>query len=132
MAFNGSFYIKVGDYPIPLRFMAYKTYVSAPDQTQDLDSYRDGDGLMHRNVLDHTVTKLKFETPIMTNKQFRTLISNIRANMTDIIAKDVPLRYYDEWTDSYKNGNFYMPGTMEFTHFNKQIYEPTTITFIEY
>ena len=132
MAFNGNYYIKVGDYPIPLEYMAYKTYVAAPDQTQDLDSYRDANGLLHRNVLDHRATKLTFNTPMLTNRQFRDLIGNIRANMTDIVAKNVTLTYYDEWTDSYKTGDFYMPGTMEFTHFNKRMYEPITITFIEF
>ncbi len=132
MAFNGRYYLKVGDYPIPLEFMAYKTYTSAPDQTQDLDSYRDADGKLHRNVLPHTAAKVEFETTYLTNSQFRTLISNIRRNMTDLVAKDVSLQYYDEWTDSYKTGSFYMPGTMEFTHFNKAMYEPVRIAFIEY
>lgn len=131
MAFNGNWYIKVGDYPIPLEFMAYKTY-KASRNTQDLDSYRDADGVLHRNVLPHQAMKLEFETPILTNLQFRTLMDNIRANMTDLIARDVPLQYYDEESDSYKTGSFYMPGTMEFTHFNKNIYEPTRIAFIEY
>lgn len=131
MAFNGRYYIKVGNYPIPLTYMAYKTY-KVSSNTQDLDSYRDADGFLHRNVLSHVAHKLEFETPILTNKQFRALIDNIRANMTDKTARDVTLNYYDEESDSYKTGSFYMPGTMEFTHFNKNIYEPTRIAFIEY
>jgi hypothetical protein len=131
MAFNGSWYIKVGDYPIPLRFMAYKTYKCSIN-TQDLDSYRDADGLLHRNVLPHQAAKLEFETPYMTNTDFRSLISNIRRNMTNLVARDVQLQYYDEESDSYKSGTFYMPGTMEYTLFNKNIHEPTRIAFIEY
>lgn len=134
MAFNGSWYIKVGNYPIPLEYMAYRTYKSSTN-VQDLDSYRDADGVLHRNVLPHIVHKTEFETPILTNKQFRTLMNKLRENMptaADKLARNVQLTYYDEETDSYNTGSFYMPGTMEFTHFNKQIYEPTRIAFIEY
>ena len=68
----------------------------------------------------------------MTNTDFRSLISNIRRNMTNLVARDVQLQYYDEESDSYKSGTFYMPGTMEYTLFNKNIHEPTRIAFIEY
>lgn len=131
MAFNGKYYIKVGDYPIPLEMMAYKTYTLSRN-VQDLDSYRDADGYLHRNVLPHLAYKLEFETPILTAKQFRTLIDNIRANLLDTTENDVNLRYYDMWSDSYKTGHFYLPGTLEFVPFNKNIYQPTRIAFIEY
>lgn len=132
MAYNGRWYLKVGDYPIPPEYMAYKSYTAAPDQTLDLDSYTDADGITRRNILPHTASKYEFETVYLTNKQFRTLIDNIRANFTDVVGKECVLTYYDEWTDSYKTGNFYMPGTMEFTHYNKFIYEPFRIAFIEH
>ena len=80
MAFNGSYYIKVGDYPIPLKYMfkgSYKVSVN----TQDLDSYRDGNGKLHRNVLPHQADKLEFEVPYTTVKQFRTLMDNLRQQM---------------------------------------------------
>ena len=50
MAFNGQWYIKVGNYPIPLEYMALGTYKSAPLQRQDNDSYVDADGYLHRNA----------------------------------------------------------------------------------
>lgn len=131
MAFNNKYYIKVGDYPIPLEFMAYKTYKLSRN-VQDLDSYRDADGLLHRNVLSHIVYNMEFETPILTAKQFRTLISNIRANLLDATENDAMVTFYDMWSDSYKTGHFYLPGTLEFTPFNKKIYEPMRIAFIEY
>lgn len=131
MAFNGSWYIKVGDYPIPLRVMAYKTYKSSTN-VQDLDSYRDGNGKLHRNVLPHVVHKAEFETPPMTDKDFRTLIDNIVRNMTDIVNQDVPVTMYDEKTGTYHSGEFYMPGTLEYPLYNKNIHEPTRLAFIEY
>lgn len=131
MAFQG-YLIKVGNYTIPLTFMKVETYKSAPNQRQDLDSYRDANGYLHRNVLSHTATKLEFETPYLIVRDMRSLIQNIRANYTDELARTVELTYYDEETDSYKTGTFYMPGTVEYIWFNKEIYAPSRIAFIEY
>lgn len=131
MAFQG-YYIKVGNYTIPLTFMKLESYKSAPNQRQDLDSYRDANGYLHRNVLSHTATKLEFETPYLTFKDMRSLIQNIRANYTDDLARTVELTYYDEETDSYKTGTFYMPGTVEYNWYNKEIYAPSRFAFIEY
>lgn len=131
MAFNGTYYIKVGSYEIPLTYIFKGTYKSSTN-VQDLDSYRDANGVLHRNVLPHIVHKIEFETPIMYNRDFRTLMDNLRANMTNVTARNVTLRYYNEETDSYGTGNFYMPGTLEFPLFNKAIHEQTRIAFIEY
>ncbi len=131
MAFNGSYYIKVGDYPIPLKYM-FKSSYKVSINTQDLDSYRDGNGKLHRNVLPHQANKMEFQTPYMTVRQFRTLMDNIRQEMSDTTERNVELRYYDPESDSYKTGSFYMPGTMEYEFYNKNIYMPIRIAFIEY
>lgn len=131
MAFQG-YLIKVGNYTIPLTYMKLESYKSAPDQRQDLDSYRDADGVLHRNVLPHTATKIEFETPYLFMSQLQELIQNIRSNFLTSIARDCTLTYYDEETNSYKTGHFYMPGTMEYTMYNKQIYAPCRFAFIEY
>ena len=131
MAFQG-YLIKVGNYTIPLTFMKLESYKSAPNQRQDLDSYRDANGYLHRNVLSHTATKLEFETPYLSMRDMRSLIQNIRANYTDDLARTVELTYYDEETDTYKTGTFYMPGTVEYNWFNKEIYAPSRFAFIEY
>lgn len=132
MAFNGSYYLKVGNYEIPLRFMKLDSYQTSPDQRQDLDSYRDADGILHRTVLPHTATKVEFETPPLLVKDFRALIDGIKANYTTLLARDCTLTYYDDETDSYKTGHFYMPGTMSYKVYNKQIYNSFRIAFIEY
>ena len=131
MAFQG-YLLKVGNYTIPLQFMKLESYKSAPDQRQDLDSYRDADGVLHRNVLPHTATKIEFETPYLFMYQLQEIIQNIKANYISNLARDCNLTYYDEETNSYKTGHFYMPGTMEYTMYNKQIYAPCRFAFIEY
>lgn len=131
MAFNGSWLLKVGDYPIPLSVMAYGSY-KASRNVQDLDSYRDADGVLHRNALPHVAYKVEFETIYLTNKSFKTIIDNIKRNVIDVVANDVTLTYYDVWSDSYKTGHFYLPGTLEFPMLNKEIHDQTRIAFIEY
>jgi hypothetical protein len=131
MAFN-NYYIKVGSYTIPLDFMKVESYTSMPDQRQDLDSYRDADGYLHRTVLSHTATKIEFETPHLWRWQMQELIQGIKANLTSNLERKCTVTYYDDEIDDYKTGTFYLPGTMEYKVFNKQIYAPTRFAFIEY
>ena len=132
MAFNGSFYLKVGNYAIPLKYMKLDSYQTSPDQRQDLDSYRDADGILHRTVLPHTASKVEFETPPLLVDDFRKLVNGIRANYTNTLERSCTLTYYDDETDSYKSGQFYLPGTWTFQVYNKQIYNSFRIAFIEY
>jgi hypothetical protein len=131
MAFN-NYYIKVGSYTIPLDYMKVESYTSMPDQRQDLDSYRDADGYLHRTVLSHTATKIEFETTHLWRWQMQELIQGIKANLTSNLERKCTVTYYDDEIDDYKTGTFYLPGTMEYKVFNKQIYAPTRFAFIEY
>lgn len=132
MAFNGRYYLKVGNYEIPLEYMKLDSYKPAPDQRQDLDSYRDADGILHRTVLPHTATKVEFETPPLLVRDFRLLVDGIRRNYLTTLARDVTLTYYDDETDTYKTGHFYLPGTWDFAVYNRDIYNSFRIAFIEY
>lgn len=46
MAYSG-FLIKVGDYTVPFRYIEAKKY-KCSIKGQDLDSYRDANGILHR------------------------------------------------------------------------------------
>lgn len=131
MAFQ-NYLIKVGNYTIPLTYMKLESYKAAPDQRQDLDAYRDADGHMHRNPLAHTATKIEFETPYLYRKQMQELIQNIRLNFTNELERRCEVEYYDDETNDYKVGTFYLPGTMEYNLYNKDIYAPSRFAFIEY
>ena len=132
MAFNGQWLIKVGNYPIPLDYMAYGTYKSAPAQRQDNDSYVDADGYLHRNPMPHMRSKLEFETPPMYERDYRALMDGIIANYIVAIERKVHLTYYNEEYDRYDEGDFYLPGTIEVNMLNKEIYDKNRIGFIEY
>ena len=79
MAYNG-FLIKVGDYIIPFKYMKADSY-TAYRSIQDLDSYRDANGQLHRTALSHVPNKVEFETPpMLTDKSFADLMSSIQKN----------------------------------------------------
>ena len=132
MAFNGSWLVKVGSYEIPLTLMRYGTYKSSPAQRQDLDSYVDADGYLHRTVLGHTRSKIEFQLSTMSEQDFRGFMDNITAQYTNGPERKVHLTYYEEEYGNYVEGDFYMPGTMDYTHLNKALYDENRICFIEY
>ena len=130
--FNGSWLIKVGSYTIPLSVMKLDTYSSSPAQRQDVDAYRDSDGFMHRNTVPHTATKIEFETVPMSVKDFQGLIKGITDNYINGLERKVRLTYYEEEYGNYVEGDFYLPATMTFNWFNKEIMNSYRIAFIEY
>jgi len=75
--------VKVGNYTIPLELIKTQTYKSAM-HGQDLDSYRDSNGTLHREALSNFAPKCEFETiPMMTDSQVNSLMKNIRDNYTN-------------------------------------------------
>ena len=123
---------------IPLEYIKYTTYKVTPDQMLDLDTgLRDITGVMHRNVVDHVVTKVEFETPSMTNTQLNVLIQLLLSHVRVPKERDVWLEYYDAYTNGYKTGHFYIPD-INFEIRNVDVanniinYNQTRIAFIEY
>lgn len=130
--FNGSYLLKVGSYAIPLSIMKYGSYEASPAQRQDLDSYRDANGILHRTVLSHVATKVEFETIPLSLRDFRGFMDSLVAQYINGPERKVTLTYYEEEYGRYVTGTFYMPGTMTFTMLNKEYYDSCRIAFIEY
>lgn len=128
----GNYMLKIGNYIFPMDKIRLETYKIAPDQRQEFDSYVDGDGVTQRpNVVSHTRSKIEFETVYMSHAEMRTILDNIWNNLTDTLKLEATVEYYDIETDSYKSGTFYMPGTREYTYYNKNIINQTRFAFIE-
>lgn len=134
LAYQG-YLIKIGDYKIPLNYIRAETY-SALKSGQDLDSYRDADGKLHRTALEHFLYKVEFETKAMlTNTEMTELLSNIQEQYIDKTEKKVHMTLYVPETDSYEEQDAYMPDipfspyivTSEYIKYN-----PTRIAFIGY
>lgn len=134
MAFEG-YLVKVGNYEIPTKYIRADSY-SAYRNIQDLDSYRDANGELHRTALSHVPNKIEFETPAMlTNSDFADLIGNIQNNYTIAAERRVNVTMYVPETDSYVTQDMYMPDITPRIYgvFNGVIkYNPIRLAFIGY
>lgn len=134
MAYNG-FLIKVGNYAIPFKYMKADSY-TAYRSIQDLDSYRDANGVLHRTALTHVPNKVEFETPAMlTDKTFSELMSNIQTNFTNANERKASVTMYVPETNEYVTQDMYMPDiTPKIYHADsKKIqYDSIRLAFIGY
>ena len=111
MAFSG-YLIKLGGSSgseLPMKYMKLESYSAEPNQRMETEAKRATTGLLHRTTVEHTSTKIEFETPIMTNSDIVALNTLLRNAMTDTHRKDITIYYYDPETDSYKSANCYIP-----------------------
>lgn len=136
MSFKG-YLLKVGGVELPLKFIRYETYKITPDQRMDLDTTRVQTGEMVRTVLDHTATKIEFETPSMNNIQQAELMKLFRDSWVDVKERKVNVEYFNTETDEYKTGVFYMPDiSWTIRNIDQRLlvinYSQTRIAFIEY
>ena len=134
MAYQG-YLVKVGNYKIPSRYIKAESY-SITKNGQDLDSYRDADGKLHRTALSHFVWKIEFETPpLLTDEEMTDFLGNIQRNYTDKTEKKSHVTFYDTESNSYKEQDMYMPDIQFSIYgiFNEVIkYNSTRIAFIGY
>lgn len=136
MAFSG-YLLKLGagETEFPLKYIRYETYSASPDQRLDLDSTRNTTGYLFRTVLAHTATKITFNMPMMNNTDMQAALAYFKNAFSDSQARTIQVKYYDEWTDDYKTGTFYMPDinfTIRQIDGNTINYGETKVTFIEY
>lgn len=117
------------------KYIAFNSYKITPNQRQDEDSYRDANFLLHRNVLEHTPSKIEWNSPPMTNRQISFFNKLLKDNYLDYLQRKITATYYDPETDSYKKGVFYMPDaqyTIKFVKENEILYDPIRYALIEY
>ena len=109
MAYAG-YLVKVGTYTIPLSFIKAESY-KVTHLIQDLDSYRDADGILHRNALSHVPDKCEFEcVPMLTNTEISAVVNAIRGQFTNAAERKASVTIYIPETDSYvTNEDMYMP-----------------------
>jgi len=139
MAFAG-YLIKLGGENgviLPNEYIRYDTYEVEPAQRLDLDSTRDLTGLLHRNVLKHTATRIDFTVPHMDLYQHNYLLDLLRNNMLDKHAKKIRLKYWNDEIHDYREGTFYVPDLkFKIRHIDPDnitmLYDEFKMTFIEY
>ena len=134
MAYAG-FLIQVGSYKIPHSWIRAETY-TVTKTGQDLDSYRDADGKLHRTALEHWIAKAEFEAPpLKTNKEVAAFIGNIAANYTNAIEKKANVTLYIPEIDNYVTQEMYVPD-IQFTLYSANAaevkYNQFRVAFIGY
>lgn len=132
MAFS-NYLIMVGDYVIPLNYINEKTY-KCTYSVMDLDSYRDANGVLHRNAINK-IPHCSFQTRNLSNIDMGNLWAGISANYINTNERKVLASVYVPETDSYYSGSFYIPDTdmvIDKINQNKVYYEPITFEFIGY
>ena len=88
MAYNG-YLLKIkgtsgsyaSDYTFPLEYIQYESFKPIR-AIQDKDAYRDGDGVLHRNVIPAKIAKVEFQ-----------LRENLKASEYNTIMQNITNRY---------------------------------------
>ena len=136
MAFNG-YLLKVGSYEIDgYKYINYADY-NVTWNSQDLDSYRDANGVLHRNALSHRVAKVEFEMREgLTNDEVATFMGNISSNYTNATERKASVTVFVPELNDYVTQDMYMSDPQfkirRIDRNNVIRYEKTRIAFIGY
>lgn len=134
MAYSG-YLVKVGSYTIPFKYIKADTY-QAVYSVNDVDSYRDASGELHRTALPRRTLKVEWETPDMSNTEIETLLSNIRSMYINATEKSVYLTAYMPEKNAYVQEKCYLTSDVNFSiryaDSNGIRYNPVRFAFIGY
>lgn len=133
MGYSG-FLVQVGGYVIPMDVIYADSY-KIVKTIIDLDSFRDADGLLNRQALDHVPYKIEFKLKPMYEYQLRPIIDTIRANFSKPSERKAIVTFYNIEDNSYIQQAMYMPDIQFQIYgvFNNVVqYDETTLKFIGY
>ena len=139
MAFSG-YLIKLGGSAgteLPLKYMKLDAYNITPNQRMESKATRSVTGVLHRTTVEHTATKIEFNTPYIDNRDLQTLNNLIQSAFTNTLERKLTINYYDQETDSYRDAICYMPDVDYSiaridTNANIVYYDSIRYAFIEY
>lgn len=136
MAFEG-YLLKMGAEVFPLSFVYKESYEITPNRRQDLNSTRNANGVLQRNVLAHRPSTISLSTKPMNNVELAKMMELITRNFVAENERKIELTYYCPDINGYKTGNFYMPDitfpiNLVDIENNTILYNSFTLEFIEY
>lgn len=124
-----SYVIKVNGTVFPNALLA--SYSNVPNRRQDKDSYTDGRGVTHRNILPVKRNTVKLKTIDGLTQGQKQIVQSFFPN-----RDYVNLAYWNDEDNSYKSGVFYVPDIeYSISHIDKKgnfIYDAIEIEFIDY
>jgi len=109
MAYSG-FLLRIGSYTVPAKkFIQAESYV-VQHIIQDADTYTDGNGVLHRDALEHRPLKIEFNTPAMlTDAEMSELFDNISENFTVPSERKAYVTAWSPEDRAYITQEMYMP-----------------------
>lgn len=137
MAYSG-YLMKIGLYTITgSKYVQFGTY-EVTRKVQDLEPYRDANGVLHRNALSHVPLEVSFELMGgLNNTQMSAFLGGIQNNYINALERKVSATVYVPESDSYVTQYMYMvEPQLKIQRIdsktNTVYYESTTIKFIGY
>ena len=138
--FNGKLIeLKTGNNYVefPLKYVKAESYKVTPNQRLEASANRSATGLLVRQTVAHTASKVDFETPPINNSDVSAINTLFTNAYSDSLQRKLDLRYYDPSIDDYKTGTFYIPdidyNIISVDANKKKIqYSSLQISFIEY
>lgn len=113
-----------------------ETFKTTPNARQDLDSYRDTEGVLQRNALSHTATIVEFDTVPMWDNKFSAMMNAITSSYSNINERDSTATYFDEENQTTKTGHFYLDSNFQVSVMqqwgNRTLYDSCHFKFVEY
>ena len=109
MAFEGYLMKSFGTI-FPHKYIQISTYQTTPSQRQDLDSYQDSKGNLHRTVVPHDRSKIVFKTmDDLKLAEKQEIQAFFNGAMTNARERKITLTYWNDEDNIYKTGSFYIP-----------------------
>lgn len=94
--------LRIGNEAIPDKYIAESSYYVTPCQIQDLDSYRDNTGILHRTVVANTPSKVEFKTiDGLTNEEMKRLWGIFKRNFTAPEERKAKVTFYVPLDEDY-------------------------------
>lgn len=134
MAYAG-YLVKVGDYTVPFKFIRPKSF-KAVWSTNDLESYRDADGELHRQALSRKTLKVEWNIPAMSSDEVEEFLAGIQDEYTNDDEKCALVTAWMPEIGAYVTDKCYLASSITFTiasaNETSLEYEETRVAFIGY
>lgn len=120
---------------LPTKYIASDGYVTTPNQRTELEAYRDANILLHRVTSTNFKTTIMLTTTPMSLSDKRNFQEIIESGMINSIERKVVVTYWNDETNSYTTGYFYIsdPTYSTLGYFGgERWYKPVTYQLTEY
>lgn len=135
MAYS-NYLFKIGNYIVPVNKMEIKSY-KAKQNTQDLDSKRNEEGVLIRNTLSHKPYKVEFILQAgLTGTELSSIITSIENQFTDAKERKASCSFFYPKSNGYiNNESMYLPDieyTIDYIDEGTVYYDSVRIAAISY